>query len=102
MCIRDSDYRVHKAGHRGFTSELVRTVSFAGLPLVFAEDVETTESGDYILSESVIGACLIPDATINGIPFHTAGNFGPGVLALASRHGWLYFSSTCRGGVQRI
>ena len=127
------DYHVRKAGHhRGFAAQLVRTVSFAGLPVVFAEDVEVTESGDYVLSESVIGAlwlihpdgtikpglfpaspdpadtiaaigpCLIPDATVGGIPFHTAGNFGPGVLALASRDGWLYFSSTCRGGVQRI
>jgi hypothetical protein len=127
------DYRVRKAGHRDrFAAELVRTVSFAGLPVVFAEDLEVTETGDYVLSESVIGAlwiirpdgaiepglfpaspdpadtiaaigpCIIPDATIGGIPFHTAGNFGPGVLALASRDGWLYFSSTCRGGVQRI
>jgi hypothetical protein len=127
------DYRVRRAGHhRGFAAELVRTVSFAGLPVVFAEDVEVTETGDYVLSESVIGAlwvirpdgtiepglfpaspdpadaiaaigpCLIPDATVGGIPFHTAGNFGPGVLALASRDGWLYFSSTCRGGVQRV
>lgn len=126
------DYRVRAAGHHRFTADLVRSVSFAGLPVVFAEDVEVTESGDYVLSESVIGAlwvihpdgsiepglfpaspdpadtiaaigpCLIPDATIGGVPFHTAGNFGPGVLALASRDGWLYFSSTCRGGVQRI
>ena len=117
---------------RGFDAELVRTVSFAGLPLVFAEDVEVTDAGLYIVSESIIGAlwvihpdgsiapglfpdspapadaipaigpCLIPDTTIGGVPFHPAGNFGPGVLSLASRDGWLYFSSTCRGGVQRI
>ena len=137
------DYEVRERRHhghrgprgdddRGFEAELVRTVSFAGLPLVFAEDVEVTDAGLYVLSESIIGAlwvihpdgsiapglfpaspdpadtipaigpCLIPDATIGGIPFHSAGNFGPGVLSLASHDGWLYFSSTCRGGVQRI
>jgi hypothetical protein len=138
------DYEVrerHGHGHggdgrdddgRAFEAELVRTVSFAGLPLVFAEDVEVTDAGFYVLSESIIGAlwvihpdgsiapglfpdspdpaaaipaigpCIIPDATIGGVPFHPAGNFGPGVLSLASRDGWLYFSSTCRGGVQRI
>jgi hypothetical protein len=126
------DYRVRPGRHHGFEAELVRTVSFAGLPIVFAEDVETTDSGDYILSESVIGAlwvihrdgsiapglfpaspdpadtipqigpCLVSDATIGGLPFHPPGNFGPGVLALAARGRWLYFSSTCRGGVQRI
>lgn len=130
------DYEVrerHGHGHgHAFEAELVRTVSFAGLPLVFAEDVEVTDAGFYVLSESIIGAlwvihpdgsiapglfpdspdpaaaipaigpCIIPDATIGGVPFHPAGNFGPGVLSLASRDGWLYFSSTCRGGVQRI
>jgi hypothetical protein len=136
------DYEVHKRhghGHGprggddgGFEAALVRTVSFAGLPLVFAEDVEVTDAGFYVLSESIIGAlwvirpdgsiapglfpaspdpadtipaigpCVIPDATIGGVPFHPAGNFGPGVLSLASRDGWLYFSSTCRGGIQRI
>lgn len=134
------DYEVRERrdhGHRdqddrGFEAEIVRTVSFAGLPLVFAEDVEVTDAGFYVLSESIIGAlwvirpdgsiapgvfpaspdpadaipaiapCLIPDATIGGVPFHTAGNLGPGALSLASHDGWLYFSSTCRGGVQRI
>lgn len=127
------DYRVRTARHhRGFAAELVRTVSFEGLPVVFAEDVEVTDSGDYVMSESIIGAlwvihpdgtvepglfpaspaptdtiaalgpCLIPDGMVGDVPFHAAGNFGPGVLALASRAGWLYFSSTCRGGVQRI
>jgi hypothetical protein len=133
----DHGHRDGHGGHgdhddRGFEAELVRTVSFAGLPIVFAEDVEVTDAGLYVLSESIIGAlwvvhpdgsiapglfpdspdpadaipaigpCLIPDATIGGVPFHPAGNFGPGVLSLASRDGWLYFSSTCRGGVQRI
>lgn len=127
--VYDYHYRVR---HHRVEAELTRTVSFAGLPVVFAEDVEVTDGGDYVLSESIIGAlwvihadgsitpgvfpaspdpadaipavgpCIIPTATIAGIPFHAPGNFGPGVLSLAAHEGWLYFSSTCRGGVQRI
>jgi hypothetical protein len=39
-----------------FSASLTRTVSFAGLPVVFAEDVEVASSGLYVVAESVIGA----------------------------------------------
>jgi len=114
---------------RQFTATLTRTVSFEGLPVVFAEDVEVTSSGAYVVSESIIGAlwlirpdgaidfglfpttgvpipqlapCAFPGATVGGIPFDTAGHFAPGVVGLAERQGQLYFSTTCNGGVYRI
>lgn len=117
---------------RSFEATLVRTISFEGLPLVFAEDFEVVPGGGYVLSESVIGALwnvsaggvitpgLLPDSfapgagipalgpcgftpiTIGGIPFSTAGNFAPGVGSLAYRDGNVFFGSTCRGGIARI
>jgi hypothetical protein len=117
---------------RQFEATLVRTISFEGLPLVFAEDFETVPGGGYVLSESVIGAIwnvsaggiitpgLLPDSfapgagipaigpcaftpiTIDGVPFSTGGNFAPGIGSLVYRDGQLYFGSTCRGGVARI
>jgi hypothetical protein len=116
---------------RAFEATLVRTISFEGLPLVFAEDFEVVPGG-YVVSESVIGALwnvsaagvitpgLLPDSfapgagiaalgpcgftpiTIGGIPFSTAGNFAPGVGSMAYRDGQLYFGNTCRGGIARI
>lgn len=124
------DYDVHyDAIGRRFGATLTRTVRFDGLPLVFAEDVEVTSSGLYVVSESIIGALWVihPDGTIafglfpstgtplpalspcpflpttvGGVPFATAGNFGPGVVGLAERGGQLYFSTTCNGGVYRV
>ena len=114
---------------RTFTAWLTRTVSLAGLPVVFAEEVEITESGLYIVAESVIGAlwvirpdgsvapgvvpspgssiptlgpCTLPPVTVDGIQFVTAGNFAPGVLSLAARDGQLFFGTTCNGGLHRI
>ncbi len=117
---------------RSFEATLVRTISFEGLPVVFAEDFENLPGGGYVVSESVIGALwnvsaggaitpgLLPDSfapgagipalgpcgftptVIGGIPFSTAGNFAPGVGSLVQRDGQLYFGSTCRGGVARI
>jgi len=114
---------------RHFSATLTRTVSFEGLPLVFAEDVEVTSGGAYVVSESIIGAlwvirpdgsiafglfpatgvpipelspCAFPGATVGGIAFDTAGHFAPGVVGLAERQGQLYFSTTCNGGVYRI
>ncbi len=51
---------------RTFTAWLTRTVSLAGLPVVFAEEVEITESGLYIVAESVIGALWVirPDGSV--------------------------------------
>ncbi len=114
---------------RTFTARLTRTVSLEGLPVVFAEDVEVTVSGLYVVAESVIGAlwvihpdgsigpgvvpnpgssipalgpCTLPPVTVDGIPFATAGNFAPGVLSLAARNGQLLFGTTCNGGLYRI
>jgi len=103
-------------------------VSFAGFPLVFAEDVEVTASGHYVVAESVIGALwvitpdgliakgifpdtgpiaalgpgMLPPVTVGGIPYRTAENFAPSVVSLASRKGQLYFSSTANGGLWRV
>jgi len=108
---------------------LTRIVRFDGLPVVFAEDVEVTSSGHYVVSESIIGAlwvikpdgsiapglfpsdgqpiatlapCAFTPTTVGGLPFTTAGNFAPGVVGLAERAGQLYFSTTCNGGVYRV
>lgn len=141
------EYEFHKTGHQGcgnghrngrgnghdddgFTATLTRTISFAGLPLVYAEDFEPMPGGGYVLSESVIGALwvvapngaiapgIMPDnlavpvaaigpcgfspTVISGVPFSSAGNFAPGVGSLAIRAGNLYFGSSCRGGVQKV
>jgi hypothetical protein len=112
-----------------FSATLARTVSFAGLPVVFAEDVEVTSSGLYVVAESVIGALWViqpdgsitegifpsagvpipalgpgtlPPVTVDGIPYITKGNFAPGVVSLTSRNGQLYFSSTSNGGLWRV
>ncbi len=127
------EYEFSKTRVRGrpvFTASLKRTISFAGLPVVYAEDIEPLPNGGYVMSESVIGAIwvvspngeiapgIMPDnlavpiaaigpcaffgTTISGVPFGTAGNFGPGVGSLAIRNGNLYFGSSCLGGVQRV
>ena len=112
-----------------FSASLTRAVSFAGLPLVFAEDVEVVSSGLYVVAESVIGALWVihldgsitegifpdsgvpiaalapgtlPPVTVGAIPYMTEGNFAPGVVSLASHDGQLYFSSTAHGGLWRV
>ncbi len=119
--VYDYDYQWNPFTHV-FAVTLARTVSFAGLPLVFAEDVEVTSSGLYVVAESVIGAlwvirtdgsispgvfpsggvsipalgpCTLPPVTIGGIRYVIKGNFAPGVLSLTSHNGQLFFSSTC-------
>src|SRR5262249_1112857 len=114
---------------RTFTAAVTRTISFEGQPVVFAEDVEVTSSGLYIVAESVVGAlwvvypdgtiapgvfpssgvaipvlapCTLPPVRIGRILFATAGNFAPGVVSLTSRNGQLFFGTTCHGGVYRI
>lgn len=126
--VYDYDVRVDPVTRR-IDARLTRTVRFDGLPLVFAEDVEVTSEGLYVVSESIIGAlwviradgsiapglfpstgvpiatlapCLFLPTTVGGVPFATGGNFGPGVVGLAERGGQLYFSTTCNGGVFRI
>jgi hypothetical protein len=127
------DYTYSANGQpRALEATLARTVSFAGLPLVFAEDVEALTTGDYVVSESVIGGlwvvhpdgsitagivpsslapgagvpqlgpCSFPGVVIEGIPFRTQGDFAPGVVALASSDEQLYFGTTCQGGVYRV
>ena len=127
------DYRFEsKRGRRQvrrFEAALERTVRFDGLPLVFAEDVEVTPSGHYVVAESILGAiwvvapdgsispglfpgaagpiaplapCTWPTVEVDGIPFATAGNFAPGVVAVAEQRGQIYFSATCSGGLYRV
>ena len=127
--LYEYDYR--QTRRRAFEATLTRTISFQGLPLVFAEDVEPLPSGGYVVSESVIGAlwvvspngtispglfpdlstglfipqlaaCAFPSTTIGGIPFQPPGGVAPGVGALAIRNGQLYFGSSCRGGVAKV
>lgn len=115
-----------------FKAKLTRTVDFAGLPMAFAEDVEVLPNGEYVVSESVLGALwligrdgkirpgLVPDDpaaplpglggcqflgsdhTVGDLPFAAPGNFAPGAGSLAVRGDELYLSSTCAGGVQKI
>jgi len=126
--VLDYDYQWNDAS-RTFSATLARSVSFAGLPVIFAEDVEVTASGLYVVAESVIGGlwvihpdgtitpgvfpssgvpipalgpCALPAVTVEGIPFGTPGGFAPGVVSLTSRDGQLYFGSTCNGGLSRI
>jgi hypothetical protein len=40
--------------------------------------------------------------TVGGLPFAGGGNFAPGAGSLAVRGEWLYLSSTCTGGVQKV
>lgn len=124
------DYSVFYNPHTlQLQATLTRIVRFDGLPVVFAEDVEVTSTGQYLVSESIVGAlwviqadgsiapglfpsdgqpiatlapCAFTPTTVGGLPFTTAGNFAPGVVGLAERAGQLYFSTTCHGGVYRI
>jgi hypothetical protein len=125
------DYRYHR-DWRGFSAELVRTVSFDGLPLAFAEDIEVLPNGEYVVSESVFGGLWLvgrdgsvrpgianlnpadpPLANLSGCPMMVppgftigglpfAGAFAPGAGSLAVRGNDLYLSSTCHGGVQKL
>ena len=126
--IYDYDYTWNRVTHQ-FTATLVRTVTFAGQPVVFAEDIEVASDGTYYMSDSVIGSiwvvhpnggivpgifpapgmvipavgpCKFTPITIDGIPFTLGGNFAPGVGKLAVRGDQLYFTSTCLGGLQRV
>jgi hypothetical protein len=124
------DY-AYRTDRQGFHAAVSRTVSFAGLPLAFAEDVEVLPDGQYVVSESVIGGlwligrdgavrpgivpagpaplkhlggCLFPAGSfsVGGVPFAPLGNFAPGAGSLAVRGGDLYVSSTCAGGVMKV
>jgi hypothetical protein len=124
------DY-AYRADRHGFAATVTRTVSFAGLPLLFAEDVEVLPDGDYAVSESVIGGlwligrdgavrpglvpsgatplpklggCLFPSGSfsVGGLPFSPIGGFAPGAGSLAVRGGDLYFGSSCEGGVMKV
>lgn len=117
---------------RAFSATLKRTISFAGIPMVFAEDMERLPDGSYVVSDSVLGtlwnvsktgvispailpasfdpadgipqmaACPLTPVTIDGVPFSTFGNFAPGVGSMANRNGKLYFGSSCTGGIYRV
>ena len=125
------DYR-YRVDWRGVRAELVRTVSFAGLPLAFAEDIEVLANGEYVVSESVFGGLWLvgrdgtvrpgianlnpadpPLPNLSGCPLIVppgftigglpfAGAFAPGAGSLAVRGDELYLSSTCHGGVQKL
>src|SRR3954449_5359929 len=51
-----------------------------------------------------LGPCTFKrtDITVGGLPLRGCGDFAPGAGSLAVRGGWLYFSSTCAGGGQKI
>ncbi len=50
-----------------------------------------------------LGPCAFPtDVEVDGIPFRLAGDFAPGVGSLAADDTWLYFGSTCAGGLWRV
>ncbi len=113
-------------------AKLTRTTSFAGQPLAFAEDVEVLPNGEYVVSESIFGGLwligrdgkirrgLVPDdgapalpklgpcqdsgvaRTVGDLPFAAPGGLLPGAGSLAVRGQYLYISSTCQGGIQRV
>lgn len=54
-----------------FSATLVRDVSFAGYPMVYAEDLEVLDDGRTVVSESVLGQLWI---------VHADGSIAPGVV----------------------
>lgn len=116
---------------RGIRATLKRTIDFAGLPLLFAEDLEVLPDGGYVVSESVIGAlwlvdqagairpglvpagptplaklggCMHPTGslTVGDLPFAPIGDFAPGVGSLAISGDDLFFGSSCHGGLHKL
>jgi hypothetical protein len=108
-----------------------RTIDFAGLPLLFAEDLELMPKGGYVVSESVVGALwlvgrngkirpgLVPTGpaplpklggcahptgllTVGDLPFSSNGGFAPGVGSLAISGDDLFFGTSCLGGLHRL
>jgi hypothetical protein len=73
------DYNYHyNSVTRVFTATVVRTVRFDGLPVVFAEDLETLSDGTYVLAESILGGLWLirPNGTI--VPGVVPDSFAPG------------------------
>jgi hypothetical protein len=126
--VYDYAYRVR---HGRLQATLTRTVSFAGQPLAFAEDIEVLPDGEYVVSESVFGGLwligrdgtvrpgLVPPGAaplpklgpcpfapgpfqVGDLPFSAPGGFAPGVGSLAVHGGALYFGSSCEGGINRL
>lgn len=60
------EYAYQRGPGGALTATLVRSVSFAGLPIGFVEDLEVLDDGRYVVSESVIGALWVvnPDDSI--------------------------------------
>jgi len=111
---------------------LVRTVDFSGIPIGFSEDFSITQGNTYILSDSVLGALwlvqadgsivpgivpqspapehAIPELSacpstpimIGDTPFDIVGGFAPGVGFSTVHEDFLYFGSTCTGGLARV
>jgi len=117
--------------HGGLRATHRKTIDFAGLPLLFAEDLEVLPGGGYVVSESVIGAlwlvgrdgkirpglvpsgpapleelagCLHPTASfgVGDLPFSPIGDFAPGIGSLAVSGEHLFFGSSCLGGLHRL
>lgn len=129
--VYDYSYHWNRATH-SLEASLDRTVRFDGLPVVFSEDVEVTEDGTYVLSDSVLGSlwlierngeirpglvpssfnfgeglpfmqpCIVGPTIVEGIPYDLGGGIGPGVGSVASNEGYVYWGSFCHGGVHRI
>jgi hypothetical protein len=111
----------------GTTATLRHTVTLPPNELFgFAEDLEVLEDGTVVWSDSIHGTlwtaapgALVahnayapgarsllapgtwPGVTVGEILYRTAGDFAPGVGALAAAPGVLYFASTARGGIHR-
>ena len=125
--VDDYSYSYDRRSGR-FTATLQRSVSFAGLPLVFAEDLVVVRDDLYVVSESVIGGlwlvhgdgtitpgifpdnpavpipalggCPMPAIDIGGVPFNPG--FAPGVNSLAQHGDDLYMTSSCLGGLYKV
>jgi hypothetical protein len=60
------EYAYNFDPNQGFSAKLVRTVSFAGVPIGFCEDFVHLDDGRYLVSDAVLGSIWVaePDGTI--------------------------------------
>ena len=124
--IYEYDYTWSPGG--GFSATLERTVSFAGLPVIFTEDVEITSTGVAVVSDSIVGSlwvvlidgtivpgifpasfapqdaipelapCGFPGTTIGGVPFRTELSLKPVVDFWTQMAG----KDSAKGAVARV
>lgn len=80
------DYRYEYTRRHGFQAELIRTVRFDGIPIIFSEDIEILGRGRYVVSDSGFGALWIIERDGSIRPGITPASLAPGdgIPALAA------------------